>query len=40
VWVATRKDGVYLAEDKNRSKCVQKEVHMLNNNLKDITTVT
>ena len=40
VWVATRKDGAYLAEDKNRSKCVQKEVHMLNNNLKDITTVT
>ena len=40
VWIATRKDGVRLAEDTNRSKCVQKEVDELNSNLEDIMTIT
>ena len=39
VWVATRKDGVVIAEDKNRSKCVQKEVIALNKDLGHVAKI-
>ena len=39
VWVATRKDGVVIAEDTNRSKCVQKEVFALNKNLGHVAKI-
>lgn len=40
VWVATRKDGVVIAEDKNREECVRKEVENLNANLEHVSTIT
>ena len=40
VWVATRKDGVVIAEDKNREECVRKEVDALNADLKHVSTIT
>ena len=40
VWVATRKDGVVIAEDKNRKECVRKEVEALNGNLEHVSTIT
>ena len=40
VWVATRKDGVVIAEDKNRKECVRKEVESLNADLGHVATIT
>jgi hypothetical protein len=40
VWVATRKDGIVIAEDKNRKECVRKEVASLNADLKHVATIT
>ena len=40
VWVATRKDGVVIAEDTNREECVRKEVESLNSDLGHVAAIT